>query len=113
MATRRERCYAVYILGSSSGTLYVGITSGIEHRVFQHKTHAFEGFPAKYNVTALVYFERYGSVRAAIRREKQLKGWRREKKIFLIETANPQWKDLSRGWYDKPVRATFNGSSQL
>jgi putative endonuclease len=64
-------------------------------------------------VDRLLYYETYGEVLAAIRREKQLQGWRREKKISLIETINPQWKDLSRRWYDKPVRTTFNRSSQL
>ncbi|MGA2690432.1 MAG: GIY-YIG nuclease family protein [Candidatus Korobacteraceae bacterium] len=112
MAPRREHCYTVYLLGSSSGTLYVGITSNLRFRVRQHKEHTFRGFTAEYEVDRLLYFETYGEVLTAIHREKQLKGWRRDKKISLIETVNPQWKDLSRGWYDKPVRATFNGSVQ-
>lgn len=65
----------------------------------QHKSHAFGGFTAKYNVTNLVYFERYRSVMKAIRREKELKDWRREKKLELIESTNPKWGDLSYGWY--------------
>jgi len=109
MATRREHRYTVHILGSISGTLYVGVTSNLQVRVSQHKEHAFGGFTARYEVDRLLYFETYGEVLAAIRREKQLKGWRREKKIALIETTNPQWKDLSRGWYDKPARTTFDG----
>jgi putative endonuclease len=75
--------------------LYIGITSHIERRVRQHKSHTFGGFTAKYNVTSVVYFERYGSVMKVIRREKELKKWRREKKIALIEADNPKWRDLS------------------
>jgi putative endonuclease len=95
------KTYYVYILASQSRVLYIGMTSGIEHRVFQHKTHAFAGFTAKYNVTNLVYFERYGDVLKAIRREKEMKAWRREEKIKLIESINPKWKDLSYSWYQR------------
>jgi putative endonuclease len=97
------KIYYVYMMASQRRVLYVGITSHIEHRVFQHKTHAFGGFTAQYNVTNLVYFERYGSVMQAIRREKELKDWRREKKVALIESGNPKWRDLSYGWY-QPAR---------
>jgi len=96
-----DKTYYVYILSSQRRVLYVGITRGIEHRVFQHKTHAFAGFTAKYNVNLLVYFERFSSVHAAIRREKEIKDWRREEKIALIESTNPKWRDLSYGWYQK------------
>lgn len=82
-------------MASQRRVLYVGITSRIEVRVRQHKLHKFGGFTAKYNVTNLVYFERYGSVGKAIRREKEVKSWRREKKIELIESNNPKWRDLS------------------
>jgi len=98
------KIYYVYILASQRRVLYIGMTGGIEHRVFQHKTHAFEGFTAKYNVTNLVHFERCGSVMTAIRREKELKAWRREEKIKLIESTNPKWRDLS---YDG-TRATVS-----
>jgi len=67
------KVYYVYVLASQTGVLYIGMTSAIEHRVFQHKTHAFAGFTAKYNVTSLVYFERHGDVMTAIRREKEMK----------------------------------------
>jgi putative endonuclease len=78
------------------------MTSNIEQRIFQHKTHVFGGgFTAKYNITTLVYFERYGEVLKAIHREKEIKAWRREKKIGLIESDNPTWRDLSYGWYQK------------
>ena len=98
-----ERTYYVYILSSQRRVLYIGITSHIERRVGQHKSHTFGGFTAKYNVTNLVYFERYSSVGRAIRREKELKDWRREKKATLIEATNPKWRDLSYGWY-QPTR---------
>jgi putative endonuclease len=96
------KIYYVYILSSQRRGLSIGITSNIEQRVFQHKTHAFGGFTAKYNVTNLVYFERHDSVLTAIRREKEMKAWRREEKVELIESANPKWRDLSYGWYQRP-----------
>jgi putative endonuclease len=77
-------------MSSQRRVLYIGITSHIERRVRRHKSHAFGGFTAKYNVTNLVYFERFGSVMKAIRREKELKDWRREKKVALIEAENPK-----------------------
>jgi putative endonuclease len=77
------------------------MTSNIEQRIFQHKTHAFGGFTAKYNVTNLVYFERYGDVLTAIRQEKELKAWRRKEKVSLIVSANSKWRDLSYGWYQR------------
>lgn len=95
------KLYCVYILASQRRVLYIGMTSNIEHRVFQHKTHTFAGFTAKYNVTTLVYLERHGAALTAIRREKELKAWRREEKIKLIESTNPKWKDLSYGWYQR------------
>ena len=87
--------YYVYILTSPTGTLYTGITNHLERRVYQHKHKLVEGFTKKYNVTRLVYFELSGEVRDAIAREKQIKGWRRSKKIDLIESTNPRWEDLS------------------
>jgi len=85
----------VYILVSRTGTLYVGITGYFDRRILQHKMDSIEGFTSKYKVHRLVYYETYGHVRAAIHREKQLKGWRREKKIALIEKMNPRWQDLA------------------
>ncbi len=108
MRSHRQHCYTVYILGSISGTLYVGITSRLHFRLRQHKDHTYRGFTAKYDVDRLLYFETFKEVTNAIAREKQLKGWRREKEIALIQSMNPQWKDLSKGWYDPPVRASFD-----
>jgi len=86
----REHRYYVYIMQSvSRRVLYIGVTSNIERRVFQHKNHALEGFSAKYNAIRLVRLERFGDIRSAIAREKQLKGWRRSKKEWLIEMDNP------------------------
>jgi putative endonuclease len=103
----RQHCYTVYILGSISGTLYIGITSDLLMRVRQHRNHRFGGLTAKYEVTRLLHHESFREVSNAIAREKQLKGWRREKKIGLIEKENHQWKDLSRGWFDPPAKQTF------
>lgn len=96
----RARHYYVYILASLSGTLYIGITSNLEKRMVEHKEGLVPGFTKQYSVHRLVYFESYDEVRNAIHREKQLKGWRREKKIALIQSKNPSWKDLARVWYE-------------
>ena len=87
--------YHVYILASPSAVLYTGVTNHLERRTADHKQKLVPGFTRDYNVTRLVYFEAFGDVRAAIAREKQIKGWRRGKKITLIEKMNPQWRDLS------------------
>ena len=95
-----EHSYFTYIMASRSHTLYIGVTSDLLKRVFQHKWKEHEGFTAKYNCDRLVWFEGRGEIAAAIRREKELKGWRRSKKIALIEAMNPVWVDLSRDWYE-------------
>ena len=102
-----QKTYYVYILASQRRVLYIGITNKIIRRVFQHKTHVFGGFTEQYNITNLVYFESYGSVLQAIRREKELKSWRREKKVALIESTNPKWHDLSYGWYQPTCLPKF------
>ena len=94
-----ERQYYVYILTNASRTLYTGVTNNLERRVFEHKHKLVPGFPSKYHITRLVYFEVTQDIHAAISREKQIKGWLRAKKIALIESVNPEWKDLSVGWY--------------
>jgi putative endonuclease len=88
----------VYIIGSRSGTLYVGMTGKGEVRVRQHKSGEFEGFTKKYGCGRLVYYEKYDDVHKALGREKQLKGWRRSKKVALIERMNPRWEDLAEKW---------------
>ena len=89
------KTYYVYIMTNHSKTLYTGITSDIIKRVYEHKQKLLEGFTKKYNITKLVYFENTTDVMVAISREKQIKGWLRRKKIVLIESVNPSWKDLS------------------
>ena len=87
-------------MASRSRTLYTGITSDLHKRVFQHKWREHDGFTECYNCDRLVFYEIYQDVNKAIAREKQLKRWRREKKITLIEQTNPTWADLARDWYD-------------
>ena len=98
--TNLQREYFFYIVASRSRTLYCGVTSKLWERVLEHKEKVFEGFTAKYNIDRLVYVEQYSDIRDAIQREKQIKRWRREKKLWLIERQNPTWLDLSEGWYD-------------
>ena len=96
-----QRFFYVYMMMSSSRrALYTGITSRPRQRVWEHKTGAIEGFSKQYHTTRLVYLERYRYVAAAIAREKQIKRWRREKKIALIESMNPAYRDLAAGWFD-------------
>ena len=90
-----EHSYWVYIIASRSRTLYVGVTNHLERRILQHREGAIPGFTAKYKIHRLVHFEEYGDIRVANSREKELKGWRREKKVALIETKNPAWDDLA------------------
>jgi putative endonuclease len=85
----------VYILASKSGVLYVGVTNRLRRRIIEHRLKLVDGFSARYNVDRLVYYEKFGNIRNAIVREKQIKGWLRAKKIALIESANPRWKDLA------------------
>lgn len=92
--------YYIYIMTSQSGTLYIGMTNDIKKRVYQHKKHLIPGFTDKYNVDQLLYVETTSDPVSAIRREKQLKKWRREKKVALVDSQNPDWKDLSEGWYE-------------
>ena len=96
---RAGRVYYVYIASNQSRTLYVGVTNSIRRRIAQHKAGEVEGFTRRYHIGTLVHFEVFGDVHAAILREKQIKRWRREKKIALILRENPEWRDLSDGWY--------------
>ena len=101
--------YYVYILASKSRVLYIGVTNDLERRLFEHRQKLIPGFTSKYNVTHLVYFESSGNIRDAIAREKQLKGWRREKKIALIESLNPTWQELSATWHPTGDPSTSSG----
>jgi putative endonuclease len=93
-----SKTYHVYILASRSRTLYIGMTSDLYGRTWQHREKVVDGFTNEYNIHRLVFFEETSDARAAIERERQLKGWRREKKVKLIELKNPTWTDLSEGW---------------
>ena len=95
----REKRYYVYMLSSRSRTLYTGITNNIHRRVAEHRDATIPGFTEKYRIHRLVYFEVYLDARSAISREKQIKRWRREKKVALIEEQNPTWDDLAAEWY--------------
>jgi putative endonuclease len=83
---------------NESDTLYTGVTNDLTKRVYQHKNKLLPGFTTKYNITRLVYFEETNDVQTALAREKQIKGWLRKKKIALIQSVNPKWKDLSADW---------------
>jgi len=94
------RQYYVYIMTNGVRTLYIGVTNDLTRRVYEHRQKLADGFTNKYNITMLVHYEVTTDVQSAIAREKQLKGWRRSKKVDLIERVNPAWVDLSLGWYD-------------
>ena len=94
------REYYVYIMTNRARTLYTGVTNDLVRRVYEHKQKLIDGFTKKYNITLLVYYETTSSVEAARVRKKQLKGWRRDRKVALIEAFNNQWRDLSLGWYN-------------
>ena len=99
--------YYVYIMTGRSDALYTGVTNNLERRVYERKQGLVEGFTKKYNLTMLVYYETTDDVRSALAREKQIKGWPRSKKIALIESTNPQWRDLSEGWNAPPQTLRF------
>jgi putative endonuclease len=86
-------------MASITKSIYVGVTNNLERRVYEHKHKLISGFTKRYNVQKLVYFETSDDIGAAITREKEIKKWRREKKIKLIKSINPNWTDLSVEWY--------------
>lgn len=92
------KTYYVYMLASRSRRLYVGMTSDLERRVVEHKVKAVAGFTSRYNIDRLVWYESTDSPIVAAERERQLKNWRREKKIMLIEMENAAWEDLAADW---------------
>jgi putative endonuclease len=100
----KEKRYFVYILASRSRILYTGVTNNLARRVWQHREARAPGFTNLYQIHRLVYFESYRDVRHAIARETQVKAWRREKKVALIESENPTWEDLAGTWFEQPKR---------
>ena len=92
--------FYVYLLTNRNNkVMYVGVTNNLVRRVHEHKTRQVPGFTEKYKVDRLVYFEETSDIRAAIAREKEIKKWRREKKNQLVVSTNPEWRDLSQGWF--------------
>ena len=99
----RDHNYYVYIVTNKHRTtLYIGMTNDLGRRIAEHKNGDIAGFTQRYQLNRLVWFEYFGDVNAAITREKELKGWRRSKKIALIEKQNPRWFDLSADWEQEP-----------
>ena len=92
---QRQHQYYVYMASSISKKIYIGVTNNLPRRIYEHKEGLVDGFTKKYKIKKLVYYEETNDIYSAIEREKQLKKWRREKKIKLIEKDNPKWKDLS------------------
>ena len=92
------KSYYVYILTNRTRTLYTGVTNNLERRVYEHKHKLIPGFTSKYNIDQLVYYEETNSIHVAIEREKESKSWFRHRKVELIESKNPNWRDLSADW---------------
>jgi putative endonuclease len=88
--------YSVYIMTNDSQTLYVGVANNLQRRVYEHKHKLVQGFTSRCNITRLVYYESGSDIRTAIEREKQIKGWKRARKLELITQFNPRWGDLTR-----------------
>ena len=107
---RPEKRYYVYILASKGRVLYVGVTGSLFARVLQHKSREAEGFTSRYNITRLVYYEVFQYVNNAIARETELKKWRRQKKLALIERFNPTWEDLAADWGEPNVMKKADSS---
>ena len=97
-----ERTYWVYIMTNRSGTLYVGMTNDLMRRVHEHRQGRIPGFTARYRITRLIHAESCSNVMDAIAREKEIKLWRREKKLALIAESNPDWLDLAGEWCNEP-----------
>ena len=106
MRMSSDRTSHVYTMSNTSRMLYIGVTSNLHHRVHQHKNKLVAGFSQRYNLHRLVYCEPFGDIRAAIVREKELKGWLRARKVALINAANPEWIDLAADWFKPPIVPT-------
>ncbi|MCU1306404.1 MAG: excinuclease subunit [Acidobacteriaceae bacterium] len=96
---RKQRFFCVYIMSSRSRNLYTGVTNNLHRRAWEHKNHLIDGFTSRYNIDRLVYYESFVTIAGAIAREKEIKAWRREKRVRLIEGMNPSWADLAEDWY--------------
>jgi len=101
-----NRTYCVYILASRSRNLYTGVTNNLHRRIVEHREELVRGFTSKYKIFRLVHFEVFTDIRHAIAREKEIKGWRREKKIWLIQKSNPLWQDLAAEFFEERKQQT-------
>jgi putative endonuclease len=101
--------HAFYILASLSRRLYIGVTNDLVRRIWEHRSGVQVGFTARCRITRLVYFEATPNIRAAIQREKEIKGWSREKKIQLIESTNAGWLDLAHDWFSEKRKVVPSG----
>ncbi len=110
---REQKIYFVYIMSNCSKTLYTGVTNSLIRRVREHKSGVGSQFAARYKLDRLVYFERFEDVHRAIGREKEIKGWLRIKKIALIVSVNPAWRDLSLEWYERHVFQPDDGVTPI
>ncbi|NIR00113.1 MAG: GIY-YIG nuclease family protein [Gemmatimonadales bacterium] len=90
--------YYVYIIANKSGMLYTGVTNDLARRMAEHKGKSLPGYASRYNIRRLVYYEATDDIGAAIAREKTIKGWLRARKVALIESVNPDWRDLTEDW---------------
>jgi len=107
----RDNNYCIYILTNwSNKVLYIGVTNNLQRRLYEHKNKLIDGFTKKYNLNKLVYYECFSNINDAIRREKELKKWRREKKNNLVENMNPDWKDLGFEFEDLDFSPDKSGS---
>ena len=106
-----NRTYFVYILASRSRNLYTGVTNNLQRRMVEHRDGLVPGFTARYRIFRLVHFEMFGDIRSAIAREKEIKAWRREKKVALIEGTNPAWNDLAADWFILPWEKRKTGTA--
>ena len=94
-----DKDFYVYIaVNQHNNVMYIGVTNNLLRRMYEHRSGAIDGFTKRYNINKLVYFEQTNDAIAAISREKEIKKWRREKKNILVESVNPEWKDLCDGW---------------
>ncbi|WGH75745.1 GIY-YIG nuclease family protein [Tenacibaculum tangerinum] len=100
MHTTHHQYYVYIITNKKDGVLYIGVTNNLERRIFEHKNKIVKGFSSKYNLDKLIYFEKYQLIEEAIKREKNMKKWKRVWKINLVVKGNPNWDDLAKNWYN-------------
>jgi len=100
MYKTKHQYYIYIITNKKEGVLYIGVTNNLERRIFEHKNKLVKGFSSKYNLDKLIYFEEYQFIEEAIKREKNMKKWKRAWKINLVIKENPNWEDLAKNWYN-------------